>query len=322
MSNDNLRSIDDIALQWFVMLRDDDVSDAQRRAFSEWRAADPAHEKACAELEQIWGKLDVLAPQHIPTTLSANNSPDLVSARAARQSPHGWRRMAAAAVVALTLALGWQAIPEGLLADYRTSVGERRVIALDDGSQVELASASALDVEFDGAQRKVTLVTGEAFFTVAKDTKRPFVVEAQGGQITVLGTAFNVRIASDVSVSVTHNSVEVSAAHVSPVRVAQGQGVYYDSKGVSDATSIDIDAVQAWRNDQLIFRDARLKDVLAVIQRYRRGYVQLIGQELGERRVTAVFDARDPDAALESLASSLDLRTFRATSLLIGIASN
>jgi transmembrane sensor len=322
MSNANGRSIDDIALQWFVTLRDDDVTDAQRRTFSEWRAADPAHEKACAELEQIWGRLDTLAPQHIPVLPNPETLSGLFYTRASQRSPQGWRRVAVAAVVALILGLGWQAIPEGLLADYRTSVGERRVIALDDGSQVELASSSALDVGFSGSQRKVRLVTGEAFFTVAKDPARPFVVEAQDGQVAVLGTAFNIRITSEVAVSVTHNSVEVTAAHHTPVRVKQGQGIHYDSTSVSDTVPVDVDAVQAWRNDQLIFHDARLKDVLAVLKRYRRGYVQLIGRDLGERRVTAVFDARHPDAALESIANSLDLRIFRATSFLIGIASN
>ena len=228
----------------------------------------------------------------------------------------------AAALLLVTVGIGWQTLPAGFGADHRTSIGERRVVALDDGSEIELGSASALDVDYSSRERKVTLITGEAFFSVAKDTARPFVVAAKSGEILVRGTAFNVKIASDVAVAVTHNTVEVKAATKPPVRVTQGQSVHYDTTRVSAVSKADLDTIQAWRQDQLIFHDARLADVLVELQRYRRGYIQLFSSDLADRRVTAVFDARRPEAALDTIARSLDLRIYRATDLLIGIASN
>ncbi|WP_244523631.1 FecR family protein [Bosea sp. BIWAKO-01] len=224
-------------------------------------------------------------------------------------------------MVLLGLATGWQLAPAGLLADYRSGIGERRTISLADGSQMELGPGSAADVTFGGGQRSVRLVAGEAFFTVARNAGRPFVVEAGQGKVEVLGTAFDVKLRADdgVEVVVTESTVAVSAARGEPVRVSQGQGVSFDRAGLSPVRPADLDSAQAWRQDQLVFHDAPLSTVLAELRRYRRGHVQLIGSNLGERRVTAVFDARHIDAALDSIARSLDLRVLRATNWLIAL---
>lgn len=327
MTGDEKAAADEAAVEWFVILRDESVSEHQRRAFAEWLAADAAHARAWAEVERMWGALDAVPLYDASARASASATDRKVSPLSRGSSPprtyaFGWRHAAIAAALLLVVGLGWQLLPVGLLSDYRTDVGERRVIALADGSEVELASSSALDVDYSAAERKVRLVAGEAFFTVAKDVRRPFVVAARDGEIVVRGTAFNVKIAADVAVAVTHNTVEVEAADSPPVRVTQGEGVSYGARSISAVTPIDIEEVQAWRRNQIIFHDVRLSDVIAELQRYRRGYVQLIGGDLADRRVTAVFDTRHPDAALEAIARSLDLRVYRMTDLLIGISEN
>jgi transmembrane sensor len=223
------------------------------------------------------------------------------------------------------LGIVWQMTPIGLLADYRTGVGERRVIALQDGSQVELGAASALDVAFSAGERRVKLLTGEAFFTVTKDAQ-PFVVAAENGEVKVLGTAFDVKIADGVMVAVTRNAVQVSArggaTSSAPVVVTQGQAVRYDADGISAVSAADLDSIQAWRQDQLVFRNVPLNAVLAELQRYRSGRIALIGGAMGQRRVTAVFDARNADAALDTIAESLSLHVYRAAGLLTVIVPN
>lgn len=131
----------------------------------------------------------------------------------------------------------------------------------------------------------------------------------------MLGTAFDVKIGQSetVSVVVTESKVAVSAAGSRAVGVSAGQEVSYDRNGVSAVRPADLDAAQAWRQDQLVFHDAPLDTVLSELRRYRGGTIQLLGGELGKRRITAVFDARRPDAALETIAHNLDLRLLRAT---------
>lgn len=323
MTGDEKRDPDDAAVEWFVALRDEGATDEQRRAFAAWLAADSTHARAWAELERLWGALDAAPAQASPGAAADANVAYLSRAAMRRRlSEVGWRHAAAAAVLLLVVGIAWQLLPAGLWSDYRTGIGEHRIIALDDGSEVELGSASALDVDYSAAARKVRLVTGEAFFTVAKDAARPFVVAAEDGEVLVRGTAFNVKIGAQVAVAVAHNTVEVRAADRPAVRVTQGEGISYGPRSISAVAPIDLEDVQAWRQNQLVFHDARLADVIAELQRYRRGYVQLIGSDLADRRVTAVFDTRHPDAALESIARSLDLHLYRVTDLLIGIAAN
>lgn len=296
---------DEAALAWFVRLRDEDASDADRHAFAAWLDAEPAHLKAWQELERIWGALDEVAAPAAAAPVRA----------VARRQRTSWRPLAAAAMLLIAVTAGLRLLPAGPSADHRTDTGERRTISLADGSQVELAPGSALNVDLTPARRTIKLVSGEAFFTVAKDATRPFVVEAANGKIAVLGTAFDVKLAANdaVSVIVTESRVAVSANDSPAVTVDAGQEVSYGPGGVSAVRAADLDAAQAWRHDQLVFHDAPLDTVLSELGRYRRGHIQLLGGELGKRRITAVFDAKRPDAALETIARNLDLRLLRAT---------
>jgi transmembrane sensor len=308
--NDEPSSIDDQAIQWFVFLRDDEATEADRATFEQWLAADPAHETAWRSVERMWSGLDAVGRR-----------PSL--RKPSRRRANALKRAAAVAVVLLVAAgIGWQMMPVGLLADYRTTVGERRTIALQDGSQIELGTATAIDVSFNEGERRIKLLAGEAFFTVAKDQARPFIVTAGKGQVKVLGTAFDVKIASDVMVAVAQSTVQVSMSANPSVEVTAGQEVRYGANGISAVTASDLDAVQAWRQNQLVFRDVPLDAVLAELGRYRRGSVVLLGGELGKRHVTAVFDTQDIDAALDTIAESLSLRIYRATNILTVIIPN
>ncbi len=302
---------DEAALAWFIRLRDEDASAAQEAAFAAWLKADPAHERAWQELDGIWGALDRL---DLPRSDLPRPLPVAAASPPAR-APRSMRRpLALAAMLLVAVALGWRLTPSGLFADHRTGIGERRIVALADGSHVELGPASAIDVDIGGARRAVSLLAGEAFFTVARDPARPFLVSAGEGEIAVLGTAFDVKLAEGeaVAVVVTESRVAVRARGGAAVGVAAGQQVAYDRNGMSPVRPADLDLAQAWRQDQLVFHDAPLDTVLSELGRYRRGHIQLLGGELGKRRITAVFDARRPDAALETIARNLDLRLLRA----------
>lgn len=317
-------SIDDEAIRWFVMLRDEDATEEDRRRFDAWLRSAPEHERAWREVGRMWGGLDLLADSSAPPRPAADTAVPFHPPRPAARPQHraiGWKRLAAAAVLAMAAFTGWQLTPVGLMADYRSGVGERQTVRLDDGSEIELATSSALDVDFSAGKRTVTLLAGEAFFTVARDPQRPFVVTTDRGQIEVLGTAFNVRVGDDVTVAVAHNTVEVSAADDAGVRVTRGEMVQFGRSGVSPVQPADLDAIEAWRHDQLVFSDVPLDRVIAELQRYHRGRIQLLGGDIGERRVTAVFDTRRIDAALDTIAGSLDLRIFRITNLFVGITS-
>ncbi|GGF53470.1 iron dicitrate transporter FecR [Azorhizobium oxalatiphilum] len=282
------------ALGWFVRLRDEAATPADHAAFAAWLAQGPDHAVAFQRAERLWQRFDLLDD----------------TMREGRRQRRPSRRAVLSGAAGLLLAGGglWWASRPGRFADYATDVGQRRSFALPDGSQVELGAYSALDVAFGSDLRRVTLHYGEAYFTVTEEAARPFVVEAGPGRTRALGTRFDVkRLDGHVTVAVDEHAVEVRVGGGAPVALETGYQVSYDRDGVGAVTAADAETVQAWRRDRLVFADVPLRRVLAELERYRRGSILLADQRLGDIPVTAVFDARQSDQALRSLADTLQL---------------
>jgi transmembrane sensor len=135
------------ASHWWVRLDSGEPSDADREAFEAWRAQSADHRAAFAEICALWGELDALKPRFVPNRVAA------------------WTRKPARArwTVAASLLLALIVIP--MLAtrpQYRSSIGEIRIIKLEDGSTVYLSSGSALDTDFGPDRRHLELLEGEA----------------------------------------------------------------------------------------------------------------------------------------------------------------
>ncbi len=225
---------------------------------------------------------------------------------------------AAAAVAAVAAPAAVLLTQPGLFADHATAVGERRTIPLDDGSKVELASSSSLSIDFAADQRRIVLHEGEAFFNVAHDPARPFVVEAASGRTRALGTAFDIKMSGAlVTVAVTEHAVFVAANGAEQVTVNEGQQVRYGPNRMGAVRDANLDQVEAWRRDRLIFQDALLGDVIADLERYRGGRILMTSSALRRMPVTAVFDAGRADEAIDTIASSLPIRVTRVTDLLV-----
>jgi transmembrane sensor len=302
------------ALRWFVLLHDPSHTENDRQAFEKWRATDAAHEAAWQRAQAAWDHADILKPA-FDRGATVRSFP--IDAR--RPQPMTRRRwLQAAAVVAVVAPATYLARRPDLWADYRTSPGERRTVTLADGSTVELAGGSALSVAFDATARRLELVEGQAFFSVVPDASRPFVVAAAEGRIRALGTAFNVkRMGETVIVTVTEHRVEVSTGSGRKVEVGQGQQVRYVARELEAPRPADLRAVEGWRRDRLIFQDAPLAEVVADLERSRGGRIVLTDSRLRALPVTAVFDARQTDAALTTIAEILPIRIHRLTDWLI-----
>ncbi len=261
------------ALAWWVRLRDEEVSEADRQACARWREAAPEHQAAWERAERLWRRLDALPP---PRGTSAP--------RRRARSPHGW---AAAACLLLAIGVGL-VLPEGLLADFHTGVGERRWVRLEDGTRIELASDTALSVTFDADRRAVHLYRGEAYFEVAADPAWPFVVDAGALRGRALGTAFAMRRDGErASLTVSEHRVEAQAGAARDT-LGSGQRVRYDEAGLHPAETVDLARALAWRRDRLVFVEEPLGNVLAELQRYRHGRLLLTDPALARQPVTAV----------------------------------
>lgn len=298
------------AAEWFVLLTSGEASADDIAACERWRAADPAHEQAWWRAQQI-GALSAALPPVAGATLRRDT-------RVSRRKAIG--RLA---VLIVALPSGWlawrEAARQGLWADYRTATGVRRVVELADGSRVHLNTASAIDVDFSTAFRRVVLRAGEIFIETAPDGSaaaagghRPFVVQTAQGLVQPLGTRFVVRDAGAwVEVAVSQGAVRIATQGGAVAMLRAGRQSRFDALAVG-AAQATAERAPDWSRGVLAADDVRLGDFLDELARHRRGIVRC-DPAVADLRLTGAYQLRDTDAVLQSLAQVLPIRvTYRS----------
>ncbi|WP_455824148.1 FecR family protein [Pseudomonas graminis] len=312
-------SITEAAAEWAVRLHAGALNEQEQAELQHWIACDSRHEAALRFAEQTWAALgEVHKDDTVHRQRPATAPPPM--RRATRRRP--WRRAAAVALVVLVAGIGWVRGPDALLhlqADYVTQKGEVRTVRLADGSTVELDSASAIRLDYDGVQRRVSVIQGSAIFDVApmvgKET-RPFVVQSAGGQTRALGTRFVVEREDDDQawVGVLHHSVALSlqaSAKKGPSDrvLKEGQAARYSLQdGIVALDQLDVERATSWRRGVLIFDRQPLAKVVEQLNRYRPGRVVLTDADLGNREVSGVFRLDMLDTALGTLTQELQVQ--------------
>jgi len=296
------------AANWLTRLHDEDVTDADRRAFDTWCQADPRHALAIERMRGLWGSLDTLPAK--PARIALNRA-------FAPRRPRG----AQVAGLVGVLLCGWFSLDHlpVWMADQRTGVGERRQIALEDGSRLQLNSNSAVDVKFDGHQRVIELLQGELWVDVAKDAQRPFVVRTDQGTATALGTRYLVKRAEDGTtvVTVIESTVAVKGDSSDGVKVTAGQRSILDHGRAQAPQALDNNDPDAWTRGLLKVNDQPLGDVLQALASYRHGLLRFDAPALQDLRVSGVFKLDDTTAALATLADNLPIQVEYFTDLLV-----
>lgn len=303
----------DEAAEWYVRRDGGPLSAAEQADFERW-ISDPANRAAYAEIDAAWR--DVAALPRPAVASAYTSSPRRSLWRGIRQ-----QALAAAAAIVLIVGVGYGLdLPMRLQADAYTATGQTRTVTLSDGSNVVLNTASAIAIDYSTGARRIRLLRGEALFTVAKDASRPFLVDADTGEARALGTAFAVRREDEsVSVTVLESRVGVSyRAGQSPVvELSPGETVRYSSAGVGAVRSVDASAETAWRRGKLIFVDKPLGEVIAELNRYHAGRIQIADSSISAHPVSGVFDTRNPVGVLDAIEGTLGLHSTRLTNLLI-----
>lgn len=296
------------ATRWFVTLHEEPSNTDLRPEFEAWRDSDTRHSVAYERLQKLWG-----ASAHLPALVSQTPIADR----------RAFMRNAVGGGLAIAIIGGSGRLVMGAhpFADHRTRTGERSTVILADGSRIELSTSTALKVDFSNDLRRIRLLEGEAWFQVAKDMARPFVVEAAGGRTTALGTAFAVAVGKkNATVSVTEHLVNVASGGAVR-RVFKGQGVRYDRKGIGAPVASDHTSL-AWRDGRLAFVNLPLGDVVAEVDRWTGGHTMVLDKTLAAHPVTLTIGIEDAGDALHRLASILPVRITRLTSALTVLQSN
>lgn len=292
------------AAQWYVDLCDGDeqLSEAHRR----WLQSDPRHAQAWARVERLQATLGRVTADIARPTLNATRM----------------KRRATLKVLALLLSaggaagLGLQVSPwRNVMADHRTGTGERRQIALADGSSLQLNTGTAADVRFGDRLREIHLHEGEILVQTAADAQhRPFIVHTAQGSIRALGTRFTVRSEGGESrVGVLQHAVEVRPLQApgQVIRVEAGQQLRFTRQHATTPEPLPIGS-DAWTRDQLVVSDWRLADFIKELSRYRSGHLGC-DPRVADLRISGAFQLHDSDSVLDNLSGTLPVRIRRLT---------
>jgi len=283
------------AAEWLGR-HDRGLTAAEQDAFLHWLALDPRHGDWFSRHRAGWLRLDGLG------ALRSGQAPDPEALVPQERGRPRFRPLAIAATVALAACALWWARPApgdkspATLPDGAVSVAyERRT--LEDGTIVELAGGADFTSSYSAAERSVTLHRGEAFFTVARNPERPFLVQARGTVVRAVGTAFSVRLdPAAVAVLVTEGRVAVAApaAKTAAPLVVAGESAWVhrgeDRARIARTTEAELARLRAWQPQLLDFSSQPLGEVLA--QFNRRNRVQLVLADPAKARVPIVASIR------------------------------
>ncbi len=313
---------------WLIVLGREDVSEADRAGFQAWLAQSERHRSAFNALSSLWGDLALLKELDD----IAESAVDLPAAK-----PLYGRRvfmaMAASLVLAVAGVTAFQIDRFGNFnqhEDFTTGIGQQRLIALSDGSDVQMNTDSRIEVDFSRDIRDVHLIRGEAHFAVAKNTGRPFRVYAAGGVVTAVGTAFTVRLRADDAVEVTVEEGRValgsiyakaSAGHgpepgktLAPMaELTAGQNSIFGErvKYVAQMEQSELSRKLSWRQGVLAYAGDPLADVIADVSRYTEIEIEITDPALRELPIGGYFRVGEVEALLDSLELTFGLEVDR-----------
>lgn len=325
------------ACDWFVRLREQPESQELLVAWLDWYRSDDRNCAAFEEVRDLWCATGALK-HALAAQAAAGEAPRLPDDRAGAASgaasvavtePRRPQRsrvlLLAATIAALAIGIGLLLTAQLSATDaevrsFATAPSEHRGFTLSDGSRIELAGDSSVRTSLRARVRDIELLRGEAYFRVAHDKARPFIVHANALHVRAVGTSFDVRTSGDrVVVAVEEGSVVVeprpersstvnsmlslfrmpapTKRHGLPMHPLSVRGGEEVAVGVPtqelQVLPIEPAAVASWREGRLRFAREPLASVIASVRAATGRDIEVANAEIGELRFTGtVFSAR------------------------------
>jgi transmembrane sensor len=331
---DSHREIEDHAAALLARRDSGDWTDADQVHLEQWMAVSTAHRVAALRLEAAWENARRL--RALGAGLPRGTLPPAGELQSSlffkHRKPHergrsgGKRlrrpgvRLAAAASMLLAVGVGayFAIAPNG--ERYATPIGGIASVPLQDGSSVTLNTASEVRVELTPHERHIRLNKGEAFFEVARDPNRPFVVQVGTKRVIAVGTKFSVRRdGDDVRVAVTEGKVEMTdtreqqdprsppsvgeSLHEGEVFLTPGNIASADNAGivVEDRPLAEVVDNLSWRQGYLTFHETSLADAVAEFNRYNTHQIAVADPKVAAIRISGTFRAVNYRAFIQVL---------------------
>lgn len=287
-----MSEIDAKAAAWAVALDAGELDAGKRAELEAWMAQDRRHRGALLRAQAGLRLMD-----HGQVVSKMLPPPRRDAGRAARlRSRWAWGAGLSTAAGLAAAAVLWSAPA----SDFKTEVGEQRRVALQDGSVAMINTDSRLRVRLGGAERRITVRQGEAWFQVAKDHVHPFVVDAGPVHVRATGTAFSVRRRTDgAEVVVTEGRVVAwrDGQGGAPVAISAGQSAFVADSPVQtvQAKATHTDDVLAWRRGEIVFDGDTVAAAVAEFNRYNERKIELSDPTIGQRTIVGYFLIDQPE---------------------------
>ena len=294
---ENARAVADQAAEWATRIDSGSVDPGTDESLRRWLEADPRRGGALLRAEAALSFIDRgRALAGVVPKLDAR--------------PIWIRRKLMFAGAALAAGLAAVVVLMPTSHQYGTTLGEVRQVPLTDGSVIAINTQSAVEIAMHPNVREVTLTRGEAWFLVAHDRMRPFVVSAGRVRVRAVGTAFSVRRhEGGADVQVTEGMVETWTVGEEDrrVQVAAGSRAYvaeYEPPTPIRA-SADIERSLAWREGQIVLEGETLDEAVAQFNRYNARKLMISDPGLAKERLVGQFRATQPLNFAAAVATTL-----------------
>jgi transmembrane sensor len=305
---------------WIVRLHGSHRSPELEAGFRRWLNQHPENAQEFDRVTAVWEAAPHASTAGLPRVTGWARAP----------APRRWA-LAAMLLLACAAAALWIGLP--LLRDpvMVTGIGEQRLVPLADGTRVTLNSDSELKVEYTPDTRRVLLLRGEAFFEVAHNTKRPFIVIAGDNQVTAVGTAFAVRYEPDhIDVTLVEGKVSVTStttnapvpqrdlkittpgANSPPVArayvMAAGERLTIAKGAATKVEEPHMEAATAWRRGEVMLDDTPLSEAVAEMNRYNKSALVIDESKIANLKVSGIYHTGDSTGFAQTVANLYSLR--------------
>lgn len=285
--------------QWFAVLHRGMMTIEERTALADWKR-DPENVRALRRLEEVWSGL---------------GSHDISEEEAGWSRRQTLRVAASLAAVMVGSSATFSVMSHAREKTITTGVGEQKTLTLEDGSIVFVNVDTMLRYHFTSDWRAITLMRGDALFTVAKDKARPFIVTVGALEARAVGTEFSVSLRTGhTHIAVRQGLVTISdtgkgpAARPQMVKAGWAWTAGPARIGRSaKAEPIALQRIGEWRTRVVTYEDVSLGEVIDDLHRYFPGRIILTDAGLKQQRVTLRLPLQQQAETIETLAKLLSL---------------
>lgn len=301
-----------------------ETSATEDQSVKDWIDADPSHKKYFEQFRLIWDTSKQLALQ---STVDENKAWDRFRHRVhiPTTSPKwmfGWTRIAAAIIVLLGIGLAAYFMINRETAPKEmslTAAGTTRNDTLPDGTQLTLNKQSTINYpdRFTGNKREVTL-SGEAFFNVAHDKQKPFIIQARDVRVIVVGTSFNIKEQPDSTEVIVETGIVQVIHRADTAQLTAGESITIAADGRPGIKQKVTDKLyNYYRSREFACHNTPLWKLVEVINEAYDSNIVFGNETLRHLPITTTFTNESLDQVLNVISLTFNIRVTRKDNQII-----